>query len=329
MPLKLAVIGCGVKASQYIESWIHREDVELIAINDVSNTAMQHIANLCEKQGLPTPNCYEDWQTLLEEERDTADAVYICTPHAFHAEQAIKALASYDVLLEKPMVTSVAEAKATIDAKNASGHTLVIAYQGGLSPLTHQLSEDVAKGSYGELISINACIWEDWAKKYEGHWKQNIEISGGGFMFDSGAHLMNTVSMICDSEFDTISALMDNRNQPVDVVTTAIGKLKNDTLFTLHASGESIPQCKSRIELFFSDAIVHLCAWGRWIEIENKNGDTQRIEQESVHNLLDIFLDVKAGKMPNPSPAEQGLKMAYLWDAIKDSARKNGQPVIC
>lgn len=330
MKLKLAVIGCGIKASQYIETWISRDDIELIAISDVSQQAMDSVGELCKKNSIGAPRAYPEWQQLLIAEQKNIDAVYICTPHAFHADQAVTALQKVDVLLEKPMVTSVAEAKAVIDAKNNSNRTLVIAYQGGLSPLTHQLAKDVAAETYGELISINAAIWEDWATKYSGgHWKQRPEISGGGFMFDTGAHLMNTVSMVCGSDFAQISAMMENRHQPVDVVTAAIGRLRNNKLFTLHASGESIPVCESRIELFFSQAIVRLCAWGRWIEIERPDKQIERIEQESANNLMDIFLQVRAGERDNPSPAEQGLKMAKLWDAIKDSAAQDGRPVDC
>lgn len=330
MKLKLAVIGCGIKASQYIETWIARDDIQLIAISDVNQLAMDSVSKLCDEQGLTLPRTYSQWSQLLSDEQQHIDAVYICTPHAFHGDQAVQALQHYDVLLEKPMVTSVVEAEAVIDAKNTSNRTLVIAYQGGLSPLTHQLASDITDNTYGELISINAAIWEDWATKYSGgHWKQRPEISGGGFMFDTGAHLMNTVSMVCGSDIARISAMMENRHQPVDVVTSAIGRLRNNKLFTLHASGESIPVCESRIELFFSQAIVRLCAWGRWIEIERPGKQIERIEQESANNLMDIFLQVKDGKRDNPSPAEQGLKMAKLWDAIKESAAQDGLPINC
>lgn len=330
MKLKLAVIGCGIKASQYIETWIARDDINLVAVSDVNQQAMDAVSTLCSGQSTASPRTYLQWQTLLTDEQENIDAVYICTPHAFHGDQAVQALQQHDVLLEKPMVTSVPEAEAVIDAKNNSNKTLVVAYQGGLSPLTHQLARDITANTYGEIISINATIWEDWATKYSGgHWKQRPEISGGGFMFDTGAHLMNTVAMVCGSDIARISAMMENRNQPVDVVTSAIGRLRNNKLFTLHASGESIPVCESRIEIFFSQAIVRLCAWGRWIEIERPGKQIERIEQESANNLMDIFLQVRDGKRNNPSPAEQGLKMAKLWDAIKESAAQDGLPVDC
>jgi len=39
------------------------------------------------------------------------------------------------------------------------------------------------------------------------------------------------------------------------------------------------------------------------------------------------FLAVRMGEMPNPSPPEVGLRMAYLYQAIKKSAAANGKLV--
>ena len=36
------------------------------------------------------------------------------------------------------------------------------------------------------------------------------------------------------------------------------------------------------------------------------------------------FLDVRAGREPNPSPPEIGLRMARLWDAIRESSASGG-----
>jgi len=328
--MKLAIIGSGIKARQYLEIWSERDDLEILAVADLSEQALDQVDSILGGKGLPNPARYTNWESMLEAQANQLDAVYISSPHAFHAQQAVTSLnAGLDVLLEKPMVMSVEEAEDVNEAQDVNGNVLVVAYQGGLSPLVHQLREDVASKTYGELTSISATIWEEWATKYSGgHWKQQPEISGGGFMFDTGAHMMNTVSMVCNADFERIAAFMDQRSCAVDAVSTAIGRLTNGTLFTLHASGETIPVCESRIELFFTEAIVRLCAWGRWIEIERKGKLIERKEQESANNLMDIFQEVRAGTLDNPSTASQGLKMAKLWDAIKASATADGQPIL-
>jgi predicted dehydrogenase len=327
LDLKLGIIGCGVKASQYIATWIERVDVEIVCIADNSADALSRIQQLAINQSKPKPYANVDWREMLEHQSDKINSVYICTPHAAHAEQAIMALnLGLDVLLEKPMVTTVAEAEALQQAQQKSGKELVVAYQGGLSPLVHQLKKDIKLGTYGKLVSLSANIWENWADTYTGHWKQMPEISGGGFMFDTGAHLMNTTSMLCDKEFASISALMQNRGKPVDIVTAVMGQLTDGTLFTMQACGETIG-CTSRIECYFSQYIIRICAWGRWMEIEDSEGNITRQEQESANNLINIFQQTLKSEIENPSAIKQGLKMAVLWDAIKESASNNGQAV--
>jgi len=326
--LKLAIIGCGTKATQYIQTWILRADIRLLAVMDPNQRAMENVCRIAEEQQKPSPACYDSWQQLLQDNAAQLDAVYICTPHASHAEQALLALElGLDVLLEKPMVTSVPEAEALLAAQQRSGKALVVAYQGGLSPLVQELKDTIASQKYGALVSINAAIWEDWADKYQGHWKQVPAISGGGFMFDTGAHMMNTVSKITSKPFSRISAIMHNHGFPVDVVTTVSGELNDGTLFNLHACGRSI-RCVSRIECYFPQAIVRICAWGRWMEIEDAQGNVVRKEQEAANNLMNVFMQVRKGEIDNPSDVQQGLRMAQLWDAIKLSASQNGVPVM-
>lgn len=327
MALQLAIIGCGTKATQYIQTWISRDDLQIRAVMDPNPAAMANVATIAAAAEKAAPQSYSDWQQLLNTEAKSLDAVYICTPHAAHAEQALLALnLGLDVLLEKPMVTTVAEAEALVAAQQRSGKTLVVAYQGGLSPLVAELRDAIATEKYGPLVSINAAIWEDWADKYQGHWKQIPAISGGGFMFDTGAHMMNTVSRITSKPFARISAMMQNLGFPVDVVTSVCGELSDGTLFNLHASGRAI-RCVSRIECYFPTAIVRICAWGRWMEIEDAQGNVVRKEQEAANNLMNVFMQTRTGEIANPSDVLQGLRMAQLWDAVKLSASQHGIPV--
>lgn len=326
--MKLAIIGTGSKARQYIDAWAPRLDVDIMALADPSAEALSAAAAISARYGMPDVALFTEWEQMLGDVSAHIDAVYICTPHAYHADQAIAALdAGCDVLLEKPMVMTPAEARRVVDAERSSGKTLVVAYQGGLSPLVQRLRADVRNHAFGTLTNINAAIWENWSTHYSGHWKQQPAISGGGFLFDTGAHLLNTVSLICNADVDRLAAFVDNRGYPVDSVAAIAGRLTDGTLFTINGAGDTIPTCASRIELFFSEAIVRVCAWGRWIEIERPDKAIERREQESANNLMDVFQQVLGGTLENPSTAEQGLRLATLWQTIQ-SAATSGQIVI-
>ena len=99
-------------------------------------------------------------------------------------------------------------------------------------------------------------------------------------------------------------------------------------LVTLHASGETIPSCAADIRVFCSQAIVRTDVWGHWLEIQRHGEEAlEAVEVPASTGAWEQFMAVREGRIPNPSPPEIGLRMARLWDAIRESARNGGRPV--
>ena len=327
--LRLGVIGAGLKAAEYAQSWAAMPEIEFVALADVTEASRQRLVDVVTASGAPAPRCFSDYRDMLSACRDEIDAIYVSTPHAFHAEQATAvAEAGLDIFLEKPMVTTVAEAEMLIAAQKKSGVLIVTAFQGGLSPLVLDTCRRAHDGEFGELVAIAGTIWESWASNYGGHWKQQPEISGGGFMFDTGAHMMNTVCMLANSDFERVSAYMNNRGTKVDIVTAVSARLKNGALATLTAAGEGPPGCASHITFFYSKAIVRIDAWGGWREISLDGMPGIREEAEILGNPMKNFLAIRAGQLENTGSVEMGLRFAKLWDAIKHSAASEGQSIL-
>ncbi|WP_113011076.1 MULTISPECIES: Gfo/Idh/MocA family protein [unclassified Rhizobium] len=326
--LRLGVIGAGLKAAEYAASWAAMPEIEFVALADTTASSRQRLIDVCIAAGAPAPKSFEDYREMLAKCRDALDIVYISTPHAFHGEQAAAVVeAGIDLFLEKPMVTTVAEAETLIAAQKKSGVTVVTAFQGGLSPLVIDTRKRALAGEFGELIAISGMIWESWAGNYAGHWKQEPEISGGGFMFDTGAHMMNTVCLLANSDFASVSAYMNKHGRKVDIATAVSARLKNGAMATLTAAGEGPPGCASYITFFYSKAIVRIDAWGGWREISVGRVNEPREEAEILGNPMKNFLAIRAGEMENTGSVEMGLRFARLWDAIKESAAADGMPV--
>ena len=326
--LRLGVIGAGLKAAEYAQSWARMPEIEFVALADTSEASRKRLIDVCTAASAQAPKGFADYRDLLTKCRDELDIIYVSTPHASHAEQATAvAEAGLDLFLEKPMVTTVAEAERLIAAQKKSGVTIVTAFQGGLSPLVLDTRKRALSGEFGELIAISGMIWESWSSNYEGHWKQQPEISGGGFMFDTGAHMMNTVCLLANSDFDSVSAYMNNHGKKVDIATAVSARLKNGALATLTAAGEGPPGCASYITFFYSKAIVRIDAWGGWREISVGRTSEPREEAEILGNPMKNFLAIRAGTMENSGSVEMGLRFARLWDAIKESAAADGTPV--
>ncbi|KQT41953.1 oxidoreductase [Devosia sp. Leaf420] len=323
MVLRLGVIGAGLKAADYARGWAAMPEVQIVAAAEVSTGSLERFAGVCEAAGAARPEGFADADAMLATMQGKMDAVYVSTPHVFHGANALAVVeAGYDLLLEKPMVTTQDEALKLAEAEKRTGRTVVIAFQGGLSPLIHDTRDRARRGEFGELVSVNTSIWEGWKDNYAGQWKQDPAISGGGFMFDTGAHMMNTVCVLADSEFVRLSAFANNRGLRVDLATAVAARLANGALVTFNAAGEGPPGCASAITFFYSKAIVRVDAWGKWREIADI-----REEGEVRDTPIQTFMAVREGRLDNPSTVANGLRFAKLWDAIKASAAQDGTAV--
>jgi predicted dehydrogenase len=316
-------------ATHYAHSWVSMPEVAFVALSDVNAASRRKFVDICRGAGRPEPREFDDFRSMLTTCRDELDAVYVCTPHALHAEHGIAVVESgLDLLIEKPMVTTVAEAERLISARDQSGSTVVVAFQGALSPLTADTRQRAQAGEFGELVSVSAAVWENWSSRYEGHWKQQLDLSGGGFMFDTGAHMMNTVCLLADSDCERVSALMNNRKRSVDVVCAVAGRLTSGALLTLNAAGDGPVGCASHLTFFYTRAMVRIDAWGAWREISADGNPGIREEVEIRNNPLKSFLAIRAGSAENLSTVEAGLRFAHLWDGIKASAARSGESVV-
>ena len=328
-PVRVGIVGCGGMARYHLERMLKQQDTaRVVAVCEPSSEAYAAASKLFTDAGLEPPPNQPDWSRFLADYGDRLDAAFIISPHVYHFEQAKACLeAGLDVLLEKPMVMNAVEARGLIEARDRSGRLLVVAFPGSLSPQIRTAVEILRSGDLGSVLNINAMVWQNWSTPTAGTWRQQPETAGGGFLFDTGAHMLNTIADLAGEDFVEVAAWMDNRGRPVDILAVVIGRLASGTLVTMNACGEA-PTIASDIYLMCTKGIMRAGIWGESL-------DVQRVGDESLHpvavppssGVWEQFLAVKRGEIDNPSPPEVGLRMALLWDAIKASAAQNGLPV--
>ncbi len=327
---QVAMIGCGGMARHHVRQILQQAQTTQIAVVcEPSAEQYQKTVDIYQEFGQDPPPNQPDLAKLLS--GFAPDSAFIVTPHANHFEQAAACLqAGLDVLLEKPMVMNAVEAQGLIDIRDRTGRLLVVAFPGSLSPQIRKANQMLQQGKLGKLISISATVWQDWGPGTEGSWRQQPAISGGGFLFDTGAHMLNTVVDLAGEEFSEVAAFLDDCGRPVETLGVVIARLKSGGLVSLHGCGEAIQSCSSSVYVFTSGSILRTGIWGEFLEVQ-KNGQSsfRKVRVPQHMGVWQQFLDVRAGRMANPCPPEVGLRMARLYDAIRLSASKNGQPVPC
>ena len=326
---KIALIGAGGMARHHLPLMIEKgADIRVIC-EPSANSYEQTLAKLDELDVPPPPN-EPDLARLLEEYSAELEAVFIVTPHVFHHDQAKMCLeAGLDVLLEKPMVMNAQEALSLIETRNRTGGLLVVAFQGGLSPQINEAARLIAAGELGQLLNVTGMVWQGWKNGTIGTWRQAPKIAGGGFLFDTGAHMLNTVCTLVGEDFQTVAAWTDNRGTPVDINGVVMGRLQSGALVTISGCGDSIPGLHSEIYINLTEAVIRTGIYGERLSIR-RSADKDYIEVDylpKMRGAWEQFTQVRAGKIENPCPPEVGLRMAKLWDAIVESASQDGQPV--
>lgn len=329
-PVRMAMIGCGGMARHHIRRILQQQDTtQVVAACEPSGQAYEDFCAIFENAGLTPPPNEPNLEALLKERAGEIDTAFIITPHAMHHDQAKACLeAGIDVLLEKPMVMTAAEASSLIETRDRTGRLLVVSFNGSLSPQIRAASRMLRSGRLGSIMNIHAVAWQSWKLGTTGTWRQNPVMSGGGFLFDTGAHMLNTVSDLAGEDFVEVAAWLDNRGTPVDILGSVMARTRSGAFVTLSACGDAIKSCHSDVRVFCTEAILRTGIWGERLEVQRQGQERlMPVRVPASMGQWEQFLNVRAGKMANPCPPEIGLRMAQLWDAIQVSAAQNGLPV--
>lgn len=327
MQLRTAMIGCGRMAVGHIRAMLAQQDTTQIRV--ICEPSAAAYANACEAftaQGLTPPPNEPDLTQLLARYGHELDAAFIITPHAYHYEQTKACMeAGLDVLLEKPMVITGAEANGLIETRARTGRLLVVAFPGSLSPQIRTAVDLLRSGELGSILTISGLSWENWRTPNLGTWRQQPALAGGGFFFDTGAHMLNTITDLAGENFTDVVAWFDQRETPVEILGAVIARLQSGALVTMNACGETCTRSTADVRVFCTQGVIFTDIWGKFLHVQ-RLGDAQPVPVELPKSLgvWQQFLAVRNGEISNPCPPEVGLRMAHLWDAIRASAAQNG-----
>lgn len=332
--IRTLIVGAGAMARNHIETMLKQQDTtEIVALCDPSQPQLALALELFEKYDALAPTTGLELEALLRELDGELDAALIVTPHAFHLRQATMCLQSgLDVLLEKPMVMNARQARKLIKTTKQTDKLLVVAFPGSLSPQIRAAKQILRQGKIGVVQSVNGMAWQNWKTNTANTWRQMPKLSGGGFMFDTGAHLLNTTCDLVGEDFVEVAAWLDNRGAPVDIIGTVMAKTKSGIYVTMHGCGDAFPTWASEIIVIGNGGLVRTGIWGERLQVQygKTRGlvfNPRNVQLPPSLGVWEQFLDVRAGKLENPCPPEVGLRMAKLWDAINESARQGGMPV--
>jgi predicted dehydrogenase len=322
-PVRFAVVGVGDIAQRAVlPAFEHaRGKAELTAL--VSGGAGKRRVLGRRFRGVITCN-YDDYDDLLAS--GAVDAVYIALPNEMHADFALRAMASgIHVLCEKPIATTVADAREMTRAAERSGVQLMVAYRLHFDPAT-LAAVDLARQKRAGALRIFASLFSSPADRGD----IRLTREGRGGLFDLGIYCVNAARMVFRSEPTEVMAmhagLGTGRFREVPEMTAAVLRYPGERLamFTcsLHAyRGSSWTALTEKRLVRMEPAYTY----HEPLVLKLQSDSTARVRRYGVHDQFAAELDhfvarIRSSRKVEPS-AREGEADIRILDAIDRSAR--------
>ncbi|MFD0711023.1 Gfo/Idh/MocA family protein [Paenibacillus sp. GCM10027626] len=182
--MRIGIIGSGGIAGAHVAQYKQLENVEIVGIADVVPGKAKQFT---DQHGLGGAQSFEDHRKLLELE---LDGVSICTPNVSHHQTTVDALrAGKNVLLEKPMSVTLAEAVDMVQVQRETGRMLTIGFQPRYDPNMKLVQEIVQSGKLGKVYYVETGGGR--RRGMPGGTFIRKELAGAGAMADIGCYSLD------------------------------------------------------------------------------------------------------------------------------------------
>ena len=128
---------------------------------------------------LPPERCYETGEAMFAQGK-LGDVAFICTQDRQHVGHAMAAMeAGYDLLLEKPIATSIEDIRRIQDTAARLGRSVVVCHVLRYAPFFDVIREAIRRGDVGEVVCVqaleNVCYWHQAHSFVRGNWRNEAE----------------------------------------------------------------------------------------------------------------------------------------------------------
>jgi phthalate 4,5-cis-dihydrodiol dehydrogenase len=229
--LRLGVAGLGRAFMLMMPTLVRHPSIELIAAADPRAPARARFA---------AEFAARSYQTVEELCADPEiEAVYVATPHQFHAEHVgIAAANSKHVLVEKPMALTLEDCRAMIQAVRQAGVQMVIGHSHSFDAPILRAREMIASGAFGPLRMITAMNFTDFLYRPRRPEELRTE-TGGGVVFNQAPHHVDVVRLLAGGLMRSVRAMTGawDPDRPTEGAYSCLLTFENGAFASLTYSG--------------------------------------------------------------------------------------------
>ncbi len=252
---RIAVIGLGMASGPHAKSLRDLEDRVAVAAA-YSPTEARRKA-FAEAWGFPVT---DDLDGIFSDA--AIDAVMILAPPNTHLDLVERAAAAgKHVLLEKPLEISLGRAERLVAIAEQAGIKLGVVLQHRFRPVSLALSDLIAQGRLGDLVSASAKL-ANWRPQsyYDQPGRGTRARDGGGVLLTQGIHTLDLLISLAGmpaevSAFATTTPV--HRMETEDLVAGAM-RFADGALGTIHATTTAYPGLPDSIELIGTNGTARI-----------------------------------------------------------------------
>ena len=244
--MKIAIIGFGWVARDYM--------LPAIAAHTGARLCAVVSVRAADFEGLdPAIGRYTDAAEMLR--REQPEAVYVASPNHLHAEHVLLcARAGVDVLCEKPLAATYADAERLVGAALDADIAFATAYDQRHHPAHRLLRTLLSEGRLGIITQarIDYACWlpADWSAD---NWRIDRAKAGGGAIIDLAPHGLDLLEHLLDSRIVALHCYQQRAVQryAVDDGGMLTARLANGTLASLSVGynrPETLPRRRLEIQ---------------------------------------------------------------------------------
>jgi predicted dehydrogenase len=324
--VKLAIVGCGGMAQGHAQTLASMPDVKLVGFCDIVKSRAEAYREKYAKDA----QVFESHTEMIKALRGKLDGVVNVTPHTVHYPQCKESLeAGLHVLVEKPMVTNSNHAYDLWKTVNASGKVFAIAFQAPYTAEYQCIQKLRGDGTLGKVQLIQGWLAQNWKNNTVGTWRQDPAMSGGGQMYDSGAHVLNSIMWIMNEPVVEVACMYDKLGTPVDINGVIMMKFQSGTMGTVCIGGNS-PGWDVEVRVQSDTMQLRTGPHGGWLEGAREGRKfyppVAFDNSPGAFTPHKNFVNAILGKEKVIAPVRYGVLLSALMDAMYESAEK-GMPV--
>ncbi len=231
------------------------------------------------------------------EASDAYDAVYICTPNAYHFEYAETAAGlGKAVLCEKPMEATVDRAAEMVETCEEADVPLLVGYRMQTDPLVRHARELIRAGVIGEPVLMLGNNSQTLLDIFEDptQWRLDPEITGyGTSVMDLGIYPLNTARFLLEADPVSVQATMTSAHDAFEDVPDERAAFTvtfdDGTVLTATASQNAHATTSLRVIGTEGELLLEP-AFHMETDLRIKHGgDTIMVKSEQVNQMSELF----------------------------------------